>query len=123
MRLVEEVVAHDPGVSARARRATRPDDWFFQGHFPGDPVVPAIVLVELVAQTGGVAASRGGGHAMRVAALGAFKFPDSAGPGSTLEVSAHVVGRFGGLVKVKGEVLADGRTVASGSLTLAERSP
>ncbi len=55
MRLVERVLDVTPGVSARCTRVTRPDDWFFQGHFPGQPVVPAIVLVELLAQTGGLA--------------------------------------------------------------------
>jgi len=123
MRIVEEVVEHHPGVSARARRATRPDDWFFQGHFPGDPVVPAMVLIELVAQTGGLAASKAGSRGMRVAATGAFKFPEGVAAGATLEVSARVVGRFGSLIKVEGEVVAGGRTAASGSLTLAEWAP
>src|SRR5262245_13136745 len=79
MRLVERVVELVPGQSAHGRRVANPDDWYFQGHFPGDPVVPAIVLVELLAQTGGLAAGSGprdagGLRMMRVAALGPFKF-------------------------------------------------
>jgi 3-hydroxyacyl-[acyl-carrier-protein] dehydratase len=123
MRLVERVLDVRPGESARCVRIAHADDWFFQGHFPDVPVVPAIVLVELLAQTGGLAAGGDGRDqplALRVAAFGGFKFPRGAGPGATLEATARVAGRMGGLYKIEGDVTADGQLVATGSLTLAE---
>ena len=56
---------------------------------------------------------------LRLAALGVFKFPAAAVPGQVLEATARVAGRAFGLIKIEGEVAADGVLVAAGSLTLA----
>ena len=126
MRLVEDVVLVDPGVRAVCRRSTRPDDFYFQGHFPDQPVVPAVVLIELLAQTGGLAAGAPRpaepvqSRAFRVAAVDGFRFPAACGAGVLLEAAARVVGRMGGLFKIEGTVTADGVVVARGSITLAD---
>ena len=125
MRLIEEIIDVQHGASATARRVANPDDFYFQGHFPGQPVVPAVILVELLAQTGGLAAAAldiglpGKPLQLRIAALGPLKFPAAAVPGAVLEARARVAGRMGRLCKIEGTVTADGVLVATGTLTLA----
>ena len=125
MRLVQQVRDVIPGQRAIGCRTTDASDFYFQGHFPGQPVVPAVILIEMLAQTGGIAAAsqpEGTPNVplqLRVAAIGPFKFPAAAGPGELLEAHARVAGRLGAMFKIEGEVTADGRIVATGSLTLA----
>lgn len=126
MRLLEEITCVIPGEQAVARRVAKLEDFYFQGHFPQNPIVPAVILVEMVAQAGGLAAGAPIGEEsqstlnLRVAAIGPFKFPAAARPGAVLEASARVTGKLGGLYKIEGTVTADGTVVATGTLTLAD---
>ncbi|MGH9308304.1 MAG: 3-hydroxyacyl-ACP dehydratase FabZ family protein [Vicinamibacterales bacterium] len=127
MRLVETVHDLVPGERASGGRRAAESDFYFDGHFPDEPIVPAIILVEMLAQVGGLAAAapndadNAAPLRLRVAGLGPFKFPGAARPGAWLEARARVAGRIGSMYKIEGEVTADGQVVATGSVTLAGR--
>ena len=122
MRLLDEVSELVPGVRCRAFRRTRAADFFFDGHFPEQPIVPACILVEMIAQAGGIAAVADVAAEpvpLRVAAFGPCRFPAAAGADATLEIDARVAGCIAGLYKIEGVVRVDGVIVASGEVTLA----
>ena len=125
MRLIERLTELVAGERAAGGRFAAPADFYFNGHFPDNPIVPAVILVEMLAQIGGLAAASDAQAArrptsrIRLAALGPFKFPAAAAPGAWLEAHARVSGRLGSMFKIEGDVTADGQVVAVGSLTLA----
>src|SRR6266511_6210726 len=53
--LIDEVTELEPGARVVARKTVRPDEWYLAGHFPGRPIMPGVLIVEAMAQTGAVA--------------------------------------------------------------------
>jgi beta-hydroxyacyl-ACP dehydratase FabZ len=101
---------------------------FFQGHFPGTPVMPGVLQIEAMAQAGGILASRvvqfdPTTHVMLFMAIDAVKFRRAVTPGDQLMIEVLPL-RKGKIFKMKGEIKVAGNVVSSAEFLagLAERS-
>lgn len=121
-RFVDELTALEPGRSGEARYTVRGDEAFLNGHFPGNPLLPGVILIEALAQLGGVVAQSDPAVPplpdLRLAAVRDAKITGSAAPGETLWLRAAVDGRLGGLVQISGEIFVEGRTILRARVTL-----
>jgi len=101
---------------------------FFQGHFPGVPVMPGVLQIEAMAQAGGILASRAVAfdpttHVMLFMAIDNVKFRKAVTPGDQLIIEVVPL-RKGKIFKMKGEIRCDGQVVSSAEFLagLAEKS-
>lgn len=90
---------------------------YFQGHFPGVPVMPGVLQVEAMAQAGGILASRSvtfdpATHVMLFMAIDQVKFRKAVVPGDQLHIEVVPL-RKGKIFKMKGEIRVDGQVVSS----------
>ena len=112
-RFVDRLTSLDPGREATAIYLIRSDEAFLEGHFPGNPMMPGVVLIEAIAQLGGVVAQTDPEIPemadLRLTGVRAAKILGAAVPGETLEIRAKVEGRMGGLVQIDGEVAVNTR--------------
>ena len=120
-RIIEFVDA-EKVVGIKNVTATEP---YFQGHFPGRPVMPGVMMIEAMAQTGGILAikSTGGvlpGKTVFLTTVDAFKFKQMVVPGDTLRIEMRSVKRKRPLWMMEGEITVDGKVVAYGKISAIE---
>jgi 3-hydroxyacyl-[acyl-carrier-protein] dehydratase len=118
---IDEVEKLEAGLQAVARKRFDGEEPFFQGHFPGNPIVPGVLLAEAMAQTAGIAIG-GPGKMFLLAAIRAMKFLRPIRPQEEIHFRAERVGEVGGLVQCAVEAHVQGELVAEGQLILAPAS-
>ena len=120
--LIDEVVELEPGSRVVARKRVREDEYWTQGHFPGRPVMPGVLIVEAMAQTGAVAVlseEENRGRIAFFAGIDDVRFKRMVVPGDELELECTLARIRGPTGRGKATAKVGGKLAARGTLTFA----
>lgn len=121
-RLLDEVVELEPGARVLARKLVRDDEWYLAGHFPGSPIMPGVLMVEALAQTGAVAVlslEENRGKLVLFAGIDDLRFKRLVRPGDTLTLECRLERIRGPIGKGSVRATVDGELAVRGLLTFA----
>lgn len=119
MLLADEVFLNEDG-SATGFYTVRGDEYFLQGHFPDDPVVPGVILCEILAQCSCILMiDEVKGKRTLYTGMDHVKFRNVVRPGDKLKVHAEIVKIHPPLYRIKGDITADGKLCMQGEFTFA----
>lgn len=124
---VKELLSTQAGKSALCLTSFEADDPIFAGHFPGNPILPGVILTEALAQTAGIAAASGYTETepplFFLSAINRMKFFRPVRPGEKIRLEAEQVAQIGDLVQFAVKASVHDQPVAEGQLALALAHP
>ena len=128
MLLVDRVAELVPDVSISAIKAVSFNEGFFQGHFPGRPIMPGVLIVEALAQAAGILAVEslglsGSGKLVYFMAIEGAKFRSPVEPGCLLLLNVEFVQKRSSVCKFAGKALVEGKVVAEAQFTAMIADP
>jgi len=123
-RMIDRILDIEKGKKAIALKNVSMNEPYFLGHFPKKPVLPGVLILEAMAQTGGLAFEssfeKGEEGVPVLASIEEFRLKRRVIPGDRLIIEAEVLRIFSNLAKVKVLVRVEEETVAEGTLVLAK---
>jgi 3-hydroxyacyl-[acyl-carrier-protein] dehydratase len=120
--LVDRITELRPGAGAVGLKNISAGEIVFQGHFPGYPIFPGVLIVEALAQVGAVAILSLDENKGKIALFGGidgFRFREGVYPGDVLRLEVEVTKRRGPIGKGSAKATVGDKTVADGELTFA----
>lgn len=117
---IDQVTHLVPGVEAQGEKVFPSNDPMFQGHFPGNPIVPGVILAEALAQLAGIAGAGNERRTFLLSAIRTMKFPSAARPNEILNLRAWKRANLGALLQFEVCAAIQDRVVAEGYVILNE---
>ena len=120
--LVDRILELERGVRAVGVKHFTINEPFFQGHFPGNPVVPGVLVVEALAQVGSIAIltlPENKGKIPYFAGIDSFRFRKPVVPGDSVNLEVTLTRMRGSVGKGSAKASVDGAVVGEGELTFA----
>ena len=120
--MIDEVETYTPGKSCIAYKNVRKEEPYFKGHFPNNPIMPGVLIVESLAQAGAVAILSMEENIGKNAIFGGIdkmKFKKMVTPGDKLKLEVNIIKRKGPIGIGQALATVDGKIVAKGELTFA----
>lgn len=120
--MIDEVEEYQPGEYCIGYKNVTGDEYFFKGHFPGNPIMPGVLITESLAQAGAVAILSLGenkGKNALFAGIDKMKFKKMVVPGDKLKLEVRIIKRKGPIGVGEAIATVDGKIAAKGELTFA----
>ena len=120
--MIDEVEEYTPGVGAIAYKYVNEDEWYFKGHFPGNPIMPGVLITESLAQAGAVAilsVEENKGKNALFGGINNMKFKKMVVPGDKLKLEVKIIKKKGPIGVGEAIATVEGEVVARGELTFA----
>ncbi|MCT4661663.1 MAG: 3-hydroxyacyl-ACP dehydratase FabZ [Tissierellales bacterium] len=120
--LIDTIEELEPGVRAVGKKNVTINEYFFQGHFPEEPVMPGVLMIEALAQVGAVAMLSLDEHKGKIAYFGGIKkakFKRKVVPGDTLILETEIIQSRGSVGIGKATAKVDGKVAVIAELTFA----